>query len=150
MPEMKILTKLSDIPDIQDIDVYMKHGGYEGLRKAITELKPEEITDMMIKANLRGRGGAGFPAGRKWSFLPKDPTIPKYLVCNADEGEPGTFNNRELMEDNPHQLIEGCLICSYAIGAEYAFILIRGEYHHPAKVLEKAIAQCYENGTGRP
>jgi len=150
MPEMKVVTALSHIPNIQDIDVYMQNGGYDGLKKALTELKPEEITEMVIKANLRGRGGAGFPAGRKWSFLPKDPTIPKYLVCNADEGEPGTFNNRELMEDNPHQLIEGCLICAYAIGAEYAFILIRGEYYHPAEVLEQAIQQCYEKGIAGP
>src|SRR5579859_4680442 len=126
MPEMKVVTKLNHIPDIQDIDVYIKNGGYEGLKKAIAELKPEEITELVIKSNLRGRGGAGFPAGRKWSFLPKDPALEKYVLCNADEGTPGAFNNRLLMEFSPHQVLEGLMLASYAVGAKHSFILIRG------------------------
>ena len=132
MPEL-ILTKHRDVPGIERVEVYEQHGGYTALRKALGDMKPTEITDMVIKANLRGRGGAGFPAGRKWSFLPKDPNLEKYLLCNADEGTPGAFNNRLLMEFNPHQLIEGCMITSYAIGARHAFILVRGEYELVAK-----------------
>ncbi|HZS86999.1 MAG TPA: NADH-quinone oxidoreductase subunit NuoF [Chloroflexota bacterium] len=144
--DTKILTKYWDDPDLHHIESYISHGGYEGLRKALFDMSPQEIIDEVIKANLRGRGGAGFPAGRKWSFIPKDPSLEKYVLCNADEGEPGTFNNRELMERNPHQLIEGCLIAAYAIGATRAFILIRGEYRLPANVLEDAIAEAYAKG----
>jgi NADH-quinone oxidoreductase subunit F len=109
-------------------------------------MSPQEVTDEVIKANLRGRGGAGFPAGRMWSFIPKDPNLDKYVLCNADEGEPGTFNNRELIERSPHQLIEGCLIAAYAIGARHAFILIRGEYRLPGDVLQEAVEQAYAKG----
>ncbi|HKC74056.1 MAG TPA: NADH-quinone oxidoreductase subunit F, partial [Chloroflexota bacterium] len=95
MPDdVKILTRYWDDPDLHQIESYISHGGYEGLRKALFDMSPQEVTDQVIKANLRGRGGAGFPAGRKWSFIPKDPNLDKYLLCNADEGEPGTFNNR--------------------------------------------------------
>lgn len=141
-----VLTKHRNVPDIHRIEVYEQHGGYTGLRKALNELQPAAITDMVIKSNLRGRGGAGFPAGRKWSFLPKDPTLEKYLLCNADEGTPGAFNNRLLMEFNPHQLVEGCMIASYAIGAKHAFILIRGEYNHARRRLEGAVEEAYAKG----
>src|SRR5215469_2758488 len=134
--DTKVLTKYWDDPELHHIESYMSHGGYEGLRKAVFDMSPQEIIDEVIKANLRGRGGAGFPAGRKWSFIPKDPAIEKYVLCNADEGTPGAFNNRLLMEFNPHQLIEGCMIASYAIGAKHAFILIRGEYELARKRLE--------------
>ena len=144
--DIKVLTKYWDDPNLHQIESYMSHGGYDGLRKALFDISPQEIIDEVIKANLRGRGGAGFPAGRKWSFIPKDPSIDKYILCNADEGEPGTFNNRELMERSPHQLIEGCLIGAYAIGATRAFILIRGEYRYPADRLQEAVEQCYAKG----
>jgi NADH-quinone oxidoreductase subunit F len=151
MPDdVKILTKYWDDPDLHQIESYISHGGYEGLRKALFDMSPQEVTDQVIKANLRGRGGAGFPAGRKWSFIPKDPNLDKYLLCNADEGEPGTFNNRELMERNPHQLIEGCLIAAYAIGARHSFILIRGEYRLPANILQEAVEQAYAKGYAGP
>src|SRR5256885_12826108 len=147
MPDdVKILTRYWDDPDLHQIESYISHGGYEGLRKALFDMSPQEVTDQVIKANLRGRGGAGFPAGRKWSFIPKDPNLDKYLLCNADEGEPGTFNNRELMERNPHQLIEGCLIATYGIGASHSFILIRGEYRMPANILQEAVEQAYAKG----
>ena len=145
MPEL-VLTKHRGVPGIEHVEVYEQHDGYVGLRKALQEMQPKEITDLVIKANLRGRGGAGFPAGRKWSFLPKDPALEKYLLCNADEGTPGAFNNRLLMEFSPHQLIEGCIITSYAIGARQAFILIRGEYLHAWQRLDAAITEAYKKG----
>ncbi len=145
MPEL-ILTKHRGVPGIERIDVYEQHDGYTALRRALKEMQPKEITDMVIKANLRGRGGAGFPAGRKWSFLPKDPALEKYLLCNADEGTPGAFNNRLLMEFNPHQLLEGCILTSYAIGARNAFILIRGEYLHAWQRLDAAVGEAYRKG----
>ncbi len=123
---------------------YVKEGGYSGLEKAL-QMKPEEITEEVKKANLRGRGGAGFPAGVKWSFVPKD-IYPKYLVCNADESEPGTFKDRVLIEEDPHLLIEGCAISSYAIGANTCYIYIRGEYTKQADILEDAIADAYKEG----
>ena len=138
-----VLTKHRGVKDIERIDVYEQFGGYEALTKALKEMQPAEVTDMVIKSNLRGRGGAGFPAGRKWSFLPKDPALDKHLLCNADEGTPGAFNNRLLMEFNPHQLIEGCIITSYAIGARYSFILVRGEYELARKRLEAAVEEAY-------
>jgi NADH-quinone oxidoreductase subunit F len=145
MPEL-ILTKHRNVPGIENIEVYEQYGGYTALRKALRDMQPTEVTDLVIKANLRGRGGAGFPAGRKWSFLPKDPSLEKYLLCNADEGTPGAFNNRLLMEQTPHQLIEGCMITSYAIGAKHAFILVRGEYELSRKRLEAAIEEAYKKG----
>jgi NADH-quinone oxidoreductase subunit F len=141
-----VVTKHRNVPGIERLDVYEQHGGYSGLRKALKDFQPAQITELVIKANLRGRGGAGFPAGRKWSFLPKDPDLDKYLLCNADEGTPGAFNNRMLMEHNPHQLIEGCMIASYAIGAKHAFILIRGEYEHARKRLQAAVEEAYAKG----
>ena len=140
-----IVTKHRDVPGIEHLDVYEQHGGYTGMRKALG-MQPAEVIDMVVKANLRGRGGAGFPAGRKWSFIPKDPSLEKYLLCNADEGTPGAFNNRLLMEFNPHQLIEGCMIASYAIGAKHAFILVRGEYVKCYKRLAAAIEEAYAQG----
>lgn len=141
-----VLTKHRNVPNIEQLETYVQHGGYEALRKTLTSMQPAEVIDLVIKANLRGRGGAGFPAGRKWSFIPKDPALEKYLLCNADEGTPGAFNNRLLMEHNPHQLIEGCLIAAFAIGAKHSFILIRGEYELARKRLEDAAEQAYTAG----
>jgi NADH-quinone oxidoreductase subunit F len=145
MPEL-VLTKHCNVPDIEHLDVYEQHGGYTALRRALLEMQPAGIVDTVVKANLRGRGGAGFPAGRKWSMLPTDRSIERYLLCNADEGTPGAFNNRFLMECNPHQLIEGCMVGSYAIGAQRAFILVRGEYKLALQRIEAAIDEAYRKG----
>jgi NADH-quinone oxidoreductase subunit F len=143
---MRILFKHIDVPDIDQIDVYTREGGYKALEKAVKEMTPEEIVDVVSKSGLRGRGGAGFPTGRKWAFIPKDPGLRKYLCCNADESEPGTFKDRELMLRNPHQLIEGMAICCYAIGSERAFIYLRGEFVEPMKKLQQAIEEAYARG----
>lgn len=134
-----------DIPNIADFEVYLKHGGYEALRSAVTEKTSADVMQMVKDAGLRGRGGAGFPTGVKWSFLPKD-VFPRYLLCNADESEPGTFNNHQIIDRNPHQLIEGIAISAYAIECHTAFIYIRGEFAAGALRLERAIASAYERG----
>jgi NADH-quinone oxidoreductase subunit F len=126
---------------------YERVGGYQGIRKAL-RMAPKEITDLVIKSNLRGRGGAGFPTGSKWSFVPvgKDAPHPKYLVANADEMEPGTFKDRWLIEGNPHQLLEGMMIASHAIEADVAYVFLRSEYVLSAQRLQRAIAECYAAG----
>lgn len=129
-----------------DIDSYIAHDGYKGLSKALSSHKPQELIDMVKRSGLRGRGGAGFPTGVKWDFIPKDPNLTKYLCCNADEGEPGTFKDRELMERDPHQMIEGIAISSYAIGAKKAYIYIRGELVMAANILNRAISEAYKKG----
>lgn len=144
MTEHIILRDL-DIENIADIDVYESHDGYAALRKAIKEMTPEQVTDEVKKSNLRGRGGAGFAAGVKWSFLP--PTVfPRYLVVNADESEPGTFKDRQIMERNPHQFIEGIVISAYAIKCNHAFVYVRGEFPEAARILEEKIARAKERG----
>jgi len=125
---------------------YERAGGYQALRKILGKVAPAEVTAMVTKSGLRGRGGAGFPAGVKWGFLPKDYRGPKYLCCNADESEPGTFKDRQLMERDPHQVLEGIAIACYAIGAETAYIYIRGEFVLGAKILDKAIAEARAAG----
>lgn len=145
MPEQRILLRDIEVEGLDDIDVYREHGGYKGLEKALKEHTPDELVDFVKRSGLRGRGGAGFPTGMKWGFLPKDVT-PKFLVCNADEGEPGTFKDHLLIDKKPHQLIEGIVISSYAIKANKAFIYIRGEFAYGARVLEKAIGQATERG----
>jgi NADH-quinone oxidoreductase subunit F len=140
-----IILRDLDVPNIADIDVYEKHGGYASLRKAIREMTPDQVTEVVKASGLRGRGGAGFPAGVKWSFLPKG-VFPRYLVANADESEPGTFKDRQIMERNPHQFIEGIAIASYAIQCNHAFIYIRGEFPYAAACLEKAIAEAERCG----
>ena len=129
-----------------DIDVYVKTGGYEALAKALKEFTPAQIIDEVKKSSLRGRGGAGFPTGMKWSFVPKESKRPKYVVCNADESEPGTGKDRDLMRYDPHQLIEGMIITGFALGAYASYIYIRGEYWYIKEILEKAIAQAYAKG----
>jgi NADH-quinone oxidoreductase subunit F len=128
------------------LDFYVKNGrGYEGLKKALT-LKPNDIIEQVKASGLRGRGGAGFPTGLKWQFVLKDTPKPKYIACNADESEPGTFKDHVLMERNPHLLIEGCAIGCYAIGAKVAYIYIRGEFYHVQEMLERAIEEAYKAG----
>lgn len=134
----KIILRNQDIPDISDIDVYERNGGYEALKRAVQGMTPDQVTDAVKISGLKGRGGAGFPTGLKWSFLPKG-VFPRYLVVNADESEPGTFKDREIMEKNPHQFIEGVIISAYAIQSHHAFIYIRGEYPAAARILEEAI-----------
>jgi NADH-quinone oxidoreductase subunit F len=140
-----VLLKHRDVENIHEIDVYLAHGGYEGLRKALKEMQPTDVTDEVRKSGLRGRGGAGFPAGVKWGFIPKD-VYPKYVVVNGDESEPGTFKDREIMESNPHQLIEGVILCAYAVGAETAYIYGRGEFKGVFRELQKAVDQAYAKG----
>ncbi|MFQ5455572.1 MAG: NADH-quinone oxidoreductase subunit NuoF [Nitrospirota bacterium] len=143
----KVLFKNIENPDYKgDIDSYSGAGGYKGLEKALKEYSPQDIIDIVKNSGLRGRGGAGFPTGIKWSFIPKDPNLTKYLCCNADEGEPGTFKDRELMARDPHQLLEGMIITSYAIGINNAYIYIRGELVKEAKILEEAIKEAYDRG----
>ncbi|GAB4472156.1 MAG: NADH-quinone oxidoreductase subunit NuoF [Anaerolineae bacterium] len=133
-----------EIPTIGNIDVYLAHGGYEGLKKAVQH-QPDEVIDIVKASGLRGRGGAGFPAGVKWGFVPKN-VFPKYIAVNADESEPGTFKDREIMEENPHQMLEGALIAAYAIQAETIYIYIRGEYWHIADLLDEKIEEARRAG----
>jgi NADH-quinone oxidoreductase subunit F len=131
---------------LTDLSDYRRAGGYEALRTAITTMEPDEVMYAMVRSGLRGRGGAGFPTGRKASFLPKDAALPSYVVCNADESEPGTFKDREIMEYNPFQLLEGIAIAGYAIGAKRGYIYIRGEYEHQARVLDEALIEARRAG----
>ena len=124
---------------------WTERGGYEGLKKALA-MSPEAIVEEVKASGLRGRGGAGFPTGLKWSFMPKGDGKPHYLVCNADESEPGTFKDREIMRWTPHALIEGCAIGAFAIGAEVCYIYIRGEFTEPWNVMTAAVAEAYANG----
>jgi NADH-quinone oxidoreductase subunit F len=142
----KILTEHFGLENLFKIDVYLKNKGYEAVKKALSNMKPDEILEEVKAANLRGRGGAGFPAGVKWGFVPKDIEKPKYLCVNADEGEPGTFKDRYIMTHNPHLLIEGIIITSFCVGIHTAFIYIRGEYEAVALRLEQAISEAYEKG----
>src|SRR5437867_12345202 len=128
-------------PQSFTLDFYLRHGGYEALKKALT-LQPDQIIELVKASGLRGRGGAGFPTGMKWQFVDKKIT-PRYIACNADESEPGTFKDHLLMERNPHLLIEGCAVGCYAIGANVAYIYIRGEFLHVQHVLERAIDEAY-------
>lgn len=140
-----IILRNQSIPDISDIDVYERNGGYAALKKAVTTMTADQVTDVVKASGLKGRGGAGFPTGLKWSFLPKG-VFPRYLVVNADESEPGTFKDREIMEKNPHQFIEGVIISAYAIQCHHAFIYIRGEYPDAAQILQEAIANAQARG----
>jgi NADH-quinone oxidoreductase subunit F len=133
---------LSDIPNLAQIETYESNGGYGALKKALS-MDPAAVTDVVKKSGLRGRGGAAFPTGLKWTFMPKGNEKPKYLAINADESEPGSFKDRQILEFNPHQLIEGILIASYAMGIKAAYIYIRGEYYKWYKILEKAVEEAY-------
>jgi NADH-quinone oxidoreductase subunit F len=132
-------------PNAATLDFYVKHGGYEPLKKALA-MTPDAVVEAVKASGLRGRGGAGFPTGMKWQFIDKKSPKPKYLCCNADESEPGTFKDHVLMERNPHLLFEGCLIGCHAIGAKVAYIYIRGEFYHVQEVLEAEIEKAYKAG----
>ncbi len=140
-----VLLRHRDIPDIDQLDVYQANGGFNGLRKAITAMKPDEVTDTVKASGLRGRGGAGFPTGLKWSFIDRK-SWPHYVVANADESEPGTFKDREIMEKNPFQFLEGVAIASYAISANAAYVYLRGEFWQVAEILDRKIAEMEAAG----
>ena len=142
----RILTRNVGKEGSHTLAVYEASGGYRALRKALGAMTPDSVVQEVKRSGLRGRGGAGFPTGLKWSFMPKDSARPKYLICNADESEPGTFKDRVLLERDPHLVLEGCLVSAFAMGASAAFVYIRGEYVHAARVLERAIEEAYEKG----
>jgi NADH-quinone oxidoreductase subunit F len=141
-----VLTQFAFTPGGAELDHYIKNqNGYEGLKKALT-MTPDAVIEDVKKSGLRGRGGAGFPTGLKWQFVDKKSPKPKYIVCNADESEPGTFKDHLLMERNPHLLVEGCLIGCYAIGSKAAYIYIRGEFYHLFPTMQKAIDDARKAG----
>jgi NADH-quinone oxidoreductase subunit F len=137
---------LKDIPDYHKIDVYLSNGGYGALKKALKEMTPDAVVNEVKASNLRGRGGACFPTGLKWTFMPKTGDKPKYLCCNGDESEPGSFKDREIFEKNPHQFIEGALLACYAMGIKTAYVYIRGEYYKWINLLQTAIDDAYKKG----
>jgi len=144
--ERRIILKHADDPNYSNrISCYLREGGYDILKKAFA-MKPEEVGEEVLKSGVRGRGGAGFPAGMKWKFLDRKSGKPIYLICNADESEPGTFKDRQIMYKDPHQLIEGMMIAAYAIGAKKAFIYIRAEFFEGARILDRAILEAKEKG----
>ena len=146
MPEMRILMAHMDVPDQCQITIYEKNGGYQAIRKALLEMTPTQLTEMVKQSGLRGRGGAGFLTGAKWGFVPKDPALAKYLVCNGDESEPGAFKDRLMIEKDPHQIIEGMILASYAIGAQQAFLYCRGEFYEGFAKLQAAVEQAKQRG----
>ena len=142
----RILLRNIDVPGSHTLAVYTSRNGYRPWEEIVKNLKPEQVIEQVKASGLRGRGGAGFPTGMKWSFVPKDSPKPKYLVCNADESEPGTFKDRLLIERDPHAIVEGTLIAAYAIQSHTAFIYIRGELAYGAKVLEQAVDEAIQAG----
>ncbi len=143
---IQILLHDSQIPGIDTFEVYRQHGGYESVEKALKTMSANDVVEEVKRSGLRGRGGAGFPTGMKWGFLDRSGTKPRYLVCNADESEPGTFKDRHLMAAIPHRLIEGVIVSSYALGANTAYIYVRGELMTVIRQLEQAIAEAHANG----
>ena len=137
---------LKDIPDLDNIKVYIAQGGYSALKKAVTKMSSDEVIEEVKKSGLKGRGGACFPTGMKWSFMPKGNDKPKFLCCNGDESEPGSFKDREIFERNPHQFIEGALIAAYAMGIGAIYVYIRGEYWKWINIMEDCVADAYKNG----
>lgn len=142
----KVLTQHINVPGIETFEVYRKMGGYSAVEKALKKMTPDEVVEEVKKSGVRGRGGAGFPMGMKWSFLAKPEGVPRYLVCNGDESEPGTFKDHYLMKNIPHLLIEGMIISSFALGANTSFIYVRGELMYVIRILEKAIAEAKAAG----
>jgi len=140
-----IVLRHRDIPDLNQLDVYQKNGGFAAFQNAVTRMKPNEVTDVVKNSGLRGRGGAGFPTGMKWSFI-DNKNWPHYVVANADESEPGTFKDREIMEGNPLQFLEGLAIASYAVGANAAYVYLRGEFWQLASSLDQNIAEMEKAG----
>ncbi|HET7433197.1 MAG TPA: NADH-quinone oxidoreductase subunit NuoF [Thermoanaerobaculia bacterium] len=147
MDPIKVLTANIDKPNSESIDTYAAAGGYEDARRALTTMQPADVINLVKDSELRGRGGAGFPTGMKWSFVPRNAPRPTYLLCNADESEPGTFKDRVIIEKDPHLLIEGMIIAAYAIGScPMAYIYIRGEFYYGATVLDKALDEARAKG----
>lgn len=142
----KLLLEHINVPGINTLDVYRQKGGYRAVEKALKTLTPDEVVEEVKKSGLRGRGGAGFPTGMKWSFLAKPEGVARYLVCNADESEPGTFKDRYLMTHIPHALIEGMIVSSFALGANTSYIYVRGEMMPQIRILERAIAEAKSAG----
>ncbi len=142
MTEFSEKILLPFIINLHRIDVYEQNGGYQALRKVV-QMKPENVTEEVKKSNLKGRGGACFPTGLKWTFMPQESTKPKYLCANGDEGEPGTFKDRQIFEFNPHLFIEGSLIAAYAMGVQTIYVYIRGEYTKWINLLQNAIDDAY-------
>jgi NADH-quinone oxidoreductase subunit F len=140
-----LLLRHRDIPDIKALPVYQEHGGFEAFKQVVTSMQPGEVTDVVKASGLRGRGGAGFPTGLKWAFMDNN-NWPHYVVANADESEPGTFKDREIMENNPFQFLEGVAIASYAVGAHAAYIYLRGEFWQVAAFLDEKIAEAEAAG----
>src|SRR3990172_5275931 len=140
-----ILLRHRDIPDINQLDVYTKNGGFDAWKKAVARMKPTEVTEVVKNSGLRGRGGAGCPTGMKWSFI-DNKNWPHYVVANADESEPGTFKDREIMEGNPFQFLEGVALASYAVGANAAYVYLRGEFWELGAFLDEKIAEMEEDG----
>ena len=143
--EVKVLTKRFELPNSAALDTYLSSDGYQAFQKALG-MTPEQIIEEVKASALRGRGGAGFPTGMKWSFVPRNSPKPKYIICNADESEPGTCKDRVLMENDPHQLIEGMMIAGRAIDSHAGYIYIRGEYRYLIDVMDKAIDEAYARG----
>ncbi|MGH9773351.1 MAG: NADH-quinone oxidoreductase subunit NuoF [Candidatus Acidiferrales bacterium] len=144
--EVQVISRSFGIPNSHRLEVYLQHEGYKALEKALKTMTPEQIIEETKRSNLRGRGGAGFPAGMKWSFVPKDSSKPKYIIANADESEPGTCKDRPLMEMDPHLLIEGMIIAGRAVGSHHGYIYVRGEYRYVIEILDAAIAEAYRAG----
>ncbi len=145
-PYPRFVTANIDVPGIDTLAGYRAHGGYAALEKALRDFQPEALVEEVKKSGLRGRGGAGFPPGQKWSFLPKESTKPRYLCVNADESEPGTFKDRMLMEKHPHEIVEGTIITSFANKVHHAFIYVRGELAFAGSQLERAVREAYAAG----
>jgi NADH-quinone oxidoreductase subunit F len=143
--EVKVLTRRFGLPNSHSLDCYVANDGYKAFLKAM-EMTPDQVIDEIKTSNLRGRGGAGFPTGMKWSFVPRQSPKPKYIVVNADESEPGTCKDRVLIENDPHQLIEGCLIAARCVDAHRGWIYIRGEYRYLIDIMDRAIEEAYKNG----
>ena len=142
----KILLENIDNANLCDLGTFRALGGYASVDKALKDMKPEDVLEEVKKSSLRGRGGAGFPTGMKWSFLDRNTGKPHYLICNFDESEPGTFKDRYFAERNPHLLIEGMILSAYALGANTAYIYIRGELLYVLRILEKALEEAYKAG----
>jgi NADH-quinone oxidoreductase subunit F len=145
MPELVLLKDVQD-RNLMTVEDYRQTGGYEALKKVLFEMKPDQVIEEVKKSGLRGRGGAGFPTGMKWSFIPKTSDKPKYMVVNSDEAEPGTCKDRVIIEKTPFLLMEGIAISNYAIGSSTCYLYIRGEYYHQAMILKKAIEDAYKHG----
>jgi NADH-quinone oxidoreductase subunit F len=143
---IKILTEHINVPGIKTLEVYRQHGGYRSVEKAVKTMSADDVVEEVKKSGLRGRGGAGFPTGMKWSFIDKKSGNPRYLVCNADESEPGTFKDRYLMSNHPHALVEGMITSSYALGANLSYIYVRGELLYVIRILQQAIDEAYAAG----